>query len=38
VVLPVISGTCAEDRLLGGTLAAATVAIALTGRLELLMP
>jgi hypothetical protein len=38
VVLAVISGTCAADRLLGGALAAATVAIALTGRLELLMP
>ena len=38
VVLPVLSGRCVADRLLGGALAAAVVAIALTGRLEVLMP
>jgi len=37
-VLPVMSGTCARDRWLGGALAVGVVAIALTGRLEALLP
>lgn len=35
--LPVLSGSCARERLLGAALAAAVVAVALTGRLEVLM-
>lgn len=38
VALPVLSGACARERLLGAALAAALVAVALTGRLEMLMP
>lgn len=36
--LPVLSGARTRERLLGGLLAAGVIAVALTGRLELLMP
>jgi hypothetical protein len=38
VALPIASGRCAAERLLGVGLSAGVVAIALTGRLETLMP